>query len=578
MLQAPWLGSKPALRSLFFSIVLASCLWLAFPTRSASKGARNASAAHRRGCHFPQLAVAVKTGRAVARWRLPPVLSTYARDLCGLLLVADGGGEFGGSVVADGFAGAFEEAGKGKALIGRGGRDFIVRTAGKAFRAVDVVGDAGRRADREIHVLHRESWAPGEWERLRRKAVEGSEALSDAAGMAAKDGPDADAPEPPHGAAPPTGWDADAAKHLPAFAELFNRHPGARWFLMFDDDAYPFLPTLSRHLATLNHSEPHYLGRAHTGACPQNVVFAHGGTGIILSRGAVLRALPALEVAMKHATCFSGDLRVASWMSLAGIQLTWAGLPPRMHLDPLLMWESYPRACDLALSVHHVPPHLFRALRALETAEGAKHFVTNADLWHAFSPSFAGVDAPGHRIEKDANRPGQDTVSLSRAPPGMGTDEFDLYAKGMLDTALRGERSLPQLDRRLLDGLAELRPKFRFDPHLHRRAALAVLCAAACAAVRTPGRIRVRVPVGGFHNRTAEPVGRLPARGPCTMWSMDGGDVCHLKSGFGGRVEDKGVWSGLVKGAGGRYAAVGKKGPAARRCGWTVVGKGPVVD
>lgn len=50
-------------------------------------------------------------------------------------------------------------------------------------------------------------------------------------------------------------------KSISGWQALFDRFPGASWYVMVDDDAYIFWGTLQRWLSGFHASEPHYLGR-----------------------------------------------------------------------------------------------------------------------------------------------------------------------------------------------------------------------------------------------------------------------------------------------------------------------------
>ncbi len=82
---------------------------------------------------------------------------------------------------------------------------------------------------------------------------------------------------------PTGGWIIDKYKFLPIIQHAGANWPHAKWYVFMEDDAYLFLPNLLRHLSTLDWREPHYLGHY---SAKSDVVFAHGGAGFALSRGA----------------------------------------------------------------------------------------------------------------------------------------------------------------------------------------------------------------------------------------------------------------------------------------------------
>ncbi|KAJ6191223.1 hypothetical protein N7519_001244 [Penicillium mononematosum] len=82
---------------------------------------------------------------------------------------------------------------------------------------------------------------------------------------------------------PSGGWKLDKYKFLPMFQHAGRNKPNAKWYIFMEDDSYIFLPNLLRHLDKFNHKDPWYLGSL---AWKHGDYFAHGGSGIALSRGA----------------------------------------------------------------------------------------------------------------------------------------------------------------------------------------------------------------------------------------------------------------------------------------------------
>jgi hypothetical protein len=82
---------------------------------------------------------------------------------------------------------------------------------------------------------------------------------------------------------PPGGWIIDKYKFMPLIQHAGNNWPSAKWYIYMEDDAYLFLPNVLAYLSNFDWREPHYLGSY---AAKSDVVFAHGGAGFALSRGA----------------------------------------------------------------------------------------------------------------------------------------------------------------------------------------------------------------------------------------------------------------------------------------------------
>ena len=82
---------------------------------------------------------------------------------------------------------------------------------------------------------------------------------------------------------PPGGWIIDKYKFVPLIQHAGNNWPRAKWYVYMEDDTFIFLPNLLRYLGQFDWQRPHYLGHF---AAKSDVVFAHGGAGFALSRGA----------------------------------------------------------------------------------------------------------------------------------------------------------------------------------------------------------------------------------------------------------------------------------------------------
>ena len=119
----------------------------------------------------------------------------------------------------------------------------------------------------------------------------------------------------------------------PAQARFAARHePLPKWIYMADDDSYAFTPTMLATLAKYNPDQPHYLGYAFIaaphleGVIPgkRQPLFANGGAGICVSRGALVAALPVLaKCELEYTWNWPGDVRVAQCLVDAGIKVEW---------------------------------------------------------------------------------------------------------------------------------------------------------------------------------------------------------------------------------------------------------------
>lgn len=82
---------------------------------------------------------------------------------------------------------------------------------------------------------------------------------------------------------PAGGWIIDKYKFVPLMAHAGENWPKAKWYVYMEDDTYLFLPNVLAYLSNFDWRKPHYLGSF---AGKSDVVFAHGGAGFAISRGA----------------------------------------------------------------------------------------------------------------------------------------------------------------------------------------------------------------------------------------------------------------------------------------------------
>ncbi|KAJ4416480.1 hypothetical protein N0V82_006745 [Gnomoniopsis sp. IMI 355080] len=82
---------------------------------------------------------------------------------------------------------------------------------------------------------------------------------------------------------PQGGWIIDKYKFVPLMQHAGNNWPDAKWYIYTEDDTYLFLPNVLKYLGQFDHTKAHWLGSY---AAKSDVVFAQGGAGFALSRGA----------------------------------------------------------------------------------------------------------------------------------------------------------------------------------------------------------------------------------------------------------------------------------------------------
>ncbi|KAJ3076320.1 hypothetical protein HDU98_004304 [Podochytrium sp. JEL0797] len=289
---------------------------------------------------YPHLALALKTGAETAASRSAIQLLTFLQDAANVLVIAEAPGvKIGGVDVEDMYSGVYDRI------------EEKMRKEGKE-----------RRGD----------------------AVEGGTAES-------------------------MGWQLDAHKNLPGFQLLHERFPDAEWYIMFDDDAYVLLDNYAAHLATLNPDDEWYLGQPNVFAGCDGVtnfgdgpLFAQGGAGIVISRGAMKKMVPVLDKCiLKYRDCWAGDVRVALCMRDSGVLITQTD---QLYQSPPNSDFEYPDTpCTEPLVFHKTLPH---QIQSLYDAQRATPFnrTTFADSYHHmhFNNTLSRVSGD-LRIRKDAH-------------------------------------------------------------------------------------------------------------------------------------------------------------------------------
>lgn len=168
-----------------------------------------------------------------------------------------------------------------------------------------------------------------------------------------------------HGAVNPSstavegGWELDKFKNIPMLLHAYRAAPHLDWFIFMDADSYFMMDNLMDYLSTLNPNEPLYIGHP---ARYGDVVFNHGGSGVVLSRKAMEVSFgkhPEWGTETEHhalGVC-CGDYMVAHALLKAEIK------PQRGIAESYFQGESYQKMefepvnwCRKVISFHHLHP------------------------------------------------------------------------------------------------------------------------------------------------------------------------------------------------------------------------------
>ncbi|KAI8809091.1 hypothetical protein BJ742DRAFT_806245 [Cladochytrium replicatum] len=285
---------------------------------------------------FSHLAVALKTGADTAIERVPVQVLTFLKDIENLLVIADAPNiQVGELHVHDVYTGLYDDG-----------------TRQNRYSKNAAIGHG--LADGEDHDEH---------DTLHRRD-QMAEGLT----------PDNSA----------QGWKLDAHKNLPGFKILYEKFPDAHWYMMIDDDTYVFFDTLIYALgaAGIDYRDPWYFGGANVFVGCDGVkkfgdgpLFAHGGTGILMSQGAIKKIAEPKQFrscVKKYRDCFAGDVRTALCLRDVGVlinrlagfngmpanaEYNWWGIGPGIEKPNNNKTAPPPNAvgpCARPLTFHHL--------------------------------------------------------------------------------------------------------------------------------------------------------------------------------------------------------------------------------
>ncbi|KAL5341440.1 hypothetical protein BJX70DRAFT_51863 [Aspergillus crustosus] len=180
-----------------------------------------------------------------------------------------------------------------------------------------------------------------------------------------------DDPSTPFGKSNP-GWKLDKWKFVPMIEHTFRTYPDKQWYVFMEADTYILWRNMLFWLAKLDHTLPYYLGNQMQ---IRDVLFAHGGSGFILSKPAM--ELAATQLASNRGYWdgvtgeeWAGDCVLGRLLREAGVDLTWSWpmlqLAPPKEIDHFGSNYGRTQWCFPAVSFHHVKPAEIEELDWLE--------------------------------------------------------------------------------------------------------------------------------------------------------------------------------------------------------------------
>lgn len=164
-------------------------------------------------------------------------------------------------------------------------------------------------------------------------------------------------------------WALDKWKFLPMIEKAYQSHPEASWFVFLETDTAIIWSNMFLWLEKLSSrkEEPMYLGAP---AWIEDVMFAHGGSGIVMSNSAVRRVAEkwqqeqvALEkIAEKE---WAGDRLLSMVLRSVGVELT-KSWPMIQGETPSTLDYTSEHWCMPIVSYHHVTEEWVKSIADFE--------------------------------------------------------------------------------------------------------------------------------------------------------------------------------------------------------------------
>jgi len=171
------------------------------------------------------------------------------------------------------------------------------------------------------------------------------------------------------------GWKLDKWKFVPMVNRTFYEYPDMKWYVFAEGDTSILWSTLQAYLASMDHTQPHYLGSStNIGDDP---AFAYGGAGFIVSQ-------PAMRMVADYYSTHKAQIEITTENAWAGDAVLGriffdAGVPvkdiwPVVHgastsqalfarpFSPGVPKEAEQVWCYPAASLHHMSPAAVNSL------------------------------------------------------------------------------------------------------------------------------------------------------------------------------------------------------------------------
>ncbi|KAJ8113982.1 hypothetical protein OPT61_g4028 [Boeremia exigua] len=176
----------------------------------------------------------------------------------------------------------------------------------------------------------------------------------------------------PSGSLENPGWKLDKFKFLPMVDKALRHRPQAKWFVFVELDTYLMWGNLLEYLARFDSGKPYYIGKQ---MFIGEVLFAHGGSGFVLSAAAVRKVVAHWRAHMAEYNQYTieqwaGDMVLGRALKDVEVPLVWAF--PHFQGDPVSTLDHNITKIDRqpwcypAITYHHMAQEDIQALWEFE--------------------------------------------------------------------------------------------------------------------------------------------------------------------------------------------------------------------
>ncbi|KAE8335230.1 hypothetical protein BDV24DRAFT_169401 [Aspergillus arachidicola] len=225
-----------------------------------------------------------------------------------------------------------------------------------------------------------------------------------------------DSPSTPWGKPDNRGWKLDKWKFLHMIKEIMEMQPDKAWYVFSEGDTYYVWRNLLTLLKQLDPGEPYYIGSP---AQIGDTIFAHGGSGIVISHTAMHRlaehiASHGVELDQYTQSQWAGDCVLGKAFLDVGISLSFAE-PMLQGATPWEFWHYGPQNdnhhwCTPVVTYHHMRPADIVEMWRFE--QGWREGLNERPMLHAevfeglVYPQLGRVRADWDNLSTDENRKG----------------------------------------------------------------------------------------------------------------------------------------------------------------------------